>query len=219
LKKKPFNFKQTEHQVQQLVTLIAVKGKVMREKAEEIICLTLKGESSLAMYQEVVVKGCDLFSANLDKDNEIKVTRLDSNSKATLPVKHGGLTSAHNIHYYPNWAHFQDPSKYCTNKVRMTSKTNFEFSIKRKTTVNQIQDLEKENVHFASPDVLFVTAQLLLNTNKYLYIGDPIGQLVKHFWTTKSRFIDAIKVTQKGGGFVACLEDIAFDRVVLEAPF
>jgi hypothetical protein len=196
-----------------------VKGKLVREKAEELICLTLKGETSLAMYQEVAIKGCDLFSANLDNRRRIKVTRLDYNSKTSLTVTRGGFTEAPDSHYYPDWARHQDPSMYCTNKVRMTSKTNFSFSIKRKTTVTQISDMEKEDVRFASPDVRFVTAQLLLNTNKYLYVGDPIGQLAQHFQTTKNRFREAIVVTKKGDGFIASLNGLVFDRVILDEPF
>jgi hypothetical protein len=86
----------------------------------------------------------------------------------------------------------------------MTFTTNFAFSITHKTTLNQIRDLEKEEIHLDAGDIGFMAAQVLLNLNKYLYIGDPIGELSKYFWVTKSRFTQAIEVRKKAMATMPC---------------
>jgi hypothetical protein len=61
LKKPPYNFTRPD-QVKQLVTSISVKGNLVPEVAEEVVCLGLKGDVSLALYREVTIKGGNLFS-------------------------------------------------------------------------------------------------------------------------------------------------------------
>jgi hypothetical protein len=218
LKKHPFNFKQSD-QVRQLVTSIAVKGRMVRQKAEESICLTLKSDTSLEMYQECMVKKCDLFSSVVDNERRLSVSRLDYESRKQVPVQRGHFTDSKHSHYYPDWAKFRDPSRYCSNNVRMTSKSNFLFNVKPKTTITQISDLEKEKVHFASNDVDFNAVQVLLNSNKYLFLEDPIDELSRYLRISRSSFIECIDVRKKGSGFLPFLDVAAFDDVRLDSRF
>jgi hypothetical protein len=155
LKKKSFNFKATD-QVRQLITSISVKGRMVREKAEEVLCLILKSNASLGMYHKLAVKGCNLFSCELDSQQKPYIRHLNYMSKMQLPlVQRAGFTDSLDSHYYPPWDKFCDLLKYSFNYARMTLKLNIIFNIKPKTTVTQIQDLEKEKVHFAADDVEF----------------------------------------------------------------
>ena len=218
LKQCPFNFKQAE-QVKQLVTSISVKGHMVRQKAEEAICLTLKSNKSLEMYAETSVKHCDLFSSAVDREHRLSVSRLDFETKRHGPVERGGFTVSPGSHYYPKWAKYKDPSKYCTNNVRMTSRTNFIFNVKPKVTATQIRDLENERVHSAKVDTDFSFIQILLNSNKFLFLEDPIDELSRYLRVSKQRFIQSIEVRSKGDGFVPFLDMDAFNAVRLDSVF
>ena len=76
LKQRPYLFQRSD-QVRQLVTSISVKAGLVREVAEEVVCLTLKSDKSLGMFQEVSIKECDLFSATFDHLHRIQIQRLD----------------------------------------------------------------------------------------------------------------------------------------------
>ena len=153
LKKQPFNFDRAD-QVSQLVTSILVKANIVREVAEEVVCLTLKGPASLAMYEEVSIKYCDLFSAQYDQNHQqIRVNRLDYNSRRQVVATRNVFTDSTASHYYPEWAQHRDVSKYCWNHIRMSSKTNFEFSLAPKLGKTQLAALERETMHFESPGV------------------------------------------------------------------
>ena len=89
----------------------------MHEVAKEVICLTFKGETSLAMYQEVSIKGCDLFSAEYDCYQNVKINQLDYHSHHRHSATRDGFTESKSSHYYPKWAEFMDVSKYCSNHV------------------------------------------------------------------------------------------------------
>jgi hypothetical protein len=122
-------------------------------------------------------------------------------------------------HYYPKWAEYQDVSKYCFNHVQMTSKSNFKFSVVRKTTPAQILAMEKESNHFEAPTVDFSEVQVLLNSNKYLHIADPIGELARYLQVSKKELIDNIDVRAKSNGFVAILDPASFKQVKLDVGF
>ena len=154
LRKHPFLFERTD-QVRQLVTSISVKAELVREVAEEVVCLTLKSDTSLSLYQDVSVKGCDLFSAVFDVGGGIQINRLDNKSKSEVKAKRGGFSGTSCCDYYPKWARLRDVSVYSSNHVRMTSKSNFQFSIVHKTTPAQIRLMEKETVHFSATTVSF----------------------------------------------------------------
>ena len=218
IEKTPFNFKQSD-QVRKLVTSIAVKGQMVQQKAEETICLTLKSDTSLGMYAETSVKECDLFSSVVDREQRLSVRRLDFETQKHVAVKRGGFTASHDSHYYPPWAKHRDPSKYCTNQVRMTSKTNFLFNVKPKVTSTQIRDLEEEIVHLADHDIDFSLVQVLLNSNKYLFLEDPIDELSLYFRVSKQKFIQSIEVKHKGDGFIPFLSMEAFEAVRLDSKF
>jgi hypothetical protein len=218
LKRTPFNFKHSD-QVRQLVTSIAVKGQMVRQKAEEAICLTLKSDTSLGMYAETSVKECDLFSSTVDRDQRLSVRRLDYGTREQVPVERGGFTASQDSHYYPSWAKYRDPSKYCSNNVRMTSRANFIFNVKPKVTATQIRDLEEESVHSAVHDIDFGVVQVLLNSNKYLFLEDPIDELARYFRVSKQKFIQSIEVRHKGDGFIPFLETEAFAAVRLDSAF
>jgi hypothetical protein len=218
LKKTPFNFKQSD-QVRQLVTSIAVKGQMVRQKAEEAICLTLKTDASLGMFEETSVKFCDLFSSVVDTEQRLSVRRLDYETRKQVPVERGGFTVSQASHYFPPWAEYRDPSKYCYNNVRMTSKANFSFNVKPKVTATQIRDLEEETVHSAIHDIDFSFVQVLLNSNKYLFLEDPIDELSRYFRVSKQKFIQSIQVSPKGDGFIPILGEEAFEAVRLDSKF
>ena len=184
LRKHPFLFERTD-QVRQLVTSISVKAQSVREVAKEVVCLTLKSDTSLSLYQDVLVKGCDLFSAVLDVGGGITIKRLDNKSKCKVKAKRGGFSGTSCCDYYPQWARLRDVSVYCSNHVRMTSKSNFQFSIVHKTTPAHICLMKKETVHFAVTTVSYSETQVLLNSNKYVHIADPIGEMASYFHVSK----------------------------------
>jgi hypothetical protein len=218
LKKHPFLFQRGD-QVKQLVTSIAVKQNLVREVAEELVCLTLKSEASLSTYQEVSIKGCDLFSAVLDKDKRIRIRRLDNKTKRQLPAQRGGFSTSADCHYYPKWAQFQDASEYSYNHAQMTSKSNFKFSVIPKTSPTQIRTMEKESNHFAEVEVDFAEVQVLLNSNKYLHIGDPIGKLARYLHVSKKDLIQSINVGPRANGFIATIDIAKLKEVKLDIGF
>jgi hypothetical protein len=87
----------------------------------------------------------------------------------------------------------------------MTLKSNFIFNTKPKTSTTQICDLEKEKVHFPSDDADFSATQVLLNSNRYIFLADPIGELARYFQVSKDQFIQAIQVEEIGGDYIALL--------------
>jgi hypothetical protein len=218
LRQRPYLFERPD-QVRQLVTSISVKAGLVREVAEELVCLTLKSDKSLGMYQEVNIKFCDLFEATLDHEQRICIRLLDYHSKRKMPARQGGFTMSETCHYYPRWAKHRDVSKYSANYARMASKSNFKFSIGEKTTSTQIRAMEKESVHFDSASVDFSTAQILLNSNKYLHVSDPVGELAKYLRWSKSEMIELITIRSKGKGYIATLDDSAFTNVRLDVEF
>jgi hypothetical protein len=219
LKKQPFNFDRAD-QVTQLVTSISVKANLVREVAEEVVCLTLKGPASLSMYEEVSIKYCDLFSASYNQSHKrIQINRLDYNSRRQVAATRNGFTDSKSSHYYPEWARYRDVSKYCWNHIRMSSKSNFKFSIAQKSGKTQLAALERESVHFESTSVDFKAVQVLLNSNKYLHISDPVGELSKYLGVTKEIVVSAITMREKGRGFLASLDTSALSRVKLDVQF
>ena len=88
----------------------------------------------------------------------------------------------------------------------MSSKSNFKFSIAQKSGKAQLLALEKESVHFESPTVDFNAVQVLLNSNKYLHISDPVGKLSKYLGVEKEVVVKAVTVRSKGDGFLASLD-------------
>jgi hypothetical protein len=218
LRQRPYLFERPD-QVRQLVTSISVKAGLVREVAEEVVCLTLKSDKSLGMYQEVSIKDCDLFSATFDHEQRILISRLDYRSKRSMPARRGGFTTSDTSQYYPSWAKHRDVSKYSTNNVRMASKSNFKFSIMEKTTPTQIRSMEKEVVHFDSVSVDYSKTQVLLNSNKYLLVTDPVGELAKYLRWTKPEMIKLIRQRSNGDGYIAELDESTFSKVRLDVGF
>ena len=101
----------------------------------------------------------------------------------------------------------------------MTSKSNFTFNVKPKTTITQVRDLEKETVHFAANNVDFESVQVLLNSNKYLFLEDPIDELSRYLRISRDSFIGFIEVRKKGSGFIPYLDIAAFEAVRLDSQF
>jgi hypothetical protein len=62
-------------------------------------------------------KGMQFFSAVVDDQQRPNVRRLDYQSKQQLSVKRDGFKESPDSHYFPPWAKFWDPSKYCLNYV------------------------------------------------------------------------------------------------------
>jgi len=217
LKKTPYGFVRPD-QVKQLVTSISVKGNLVPEVAEEVVCLGLKGENSLSLYQEVNIKYCDLFSAVYNQDRRIGILRLDYATKQQVPATTGGFSQQRTSGYYPDWARLQDVSKYCKNHVRMSSESNLKFNIDR-TTPSQIKALERETVHFECPDVDFSAVQGLLHSSKYLFLSDPIGELAKYLQLSRHELIDNIEVLPKGEGYLPFLRSPAYNSVKVDVRF
>jgi hypothetical protein len=192
LRKAPYSFSRPD-QVKQLVTSLSVKMNVLPEVAEEVVCLGLKGDLSLSLYKEVSIKGCDLFSAVYNKERLIEIRRLDNNSKRDMVASRGGFSELATSGYYPDWAKFKDVTKYCLNHVRMSSETNFTFSTDR-STPSQIKVLEKEVVHFESPEVNFEAVQGLLHSSKYLHMSDPVSNLADYLQVSREFLISKIKI-------------------------
>jgi hypothetical protein len=164
-----------------------VKANLVPKVAEEIICLGLKGKMSLSLYQEVTVKGCDLFSAMYNQERGVDIRRLDSQMLATR----GGFSHLSTSGYFPEWARHKDVSKYCLNHVRMLSEANFWFSIE-KFSMSQLKALEKEPLHFESLEANFSSVQGLLHSNKYLHLNDPFGELAKYLQVTHHKLVGSI---------------------------
>jgi hypothetical protein len=127
--------------VKQLVTSISVKGNLVPEVVEEMVCLGLKDETSLSLLKEVSIKGCDLFSAVYSTDRQVEICQLDNQSKQQVVATTGGFFQLHTSVYFPDWARLQDISKYCQNLERMPSESNLKFNTDR-TTPSQIKILE-----------------------------------------------------------------------------
>ena len=101
----------------------------------------------------------------------------------------------------------------------MTSKANFTFNVKPKLTTTQLRDLEEETVHSAAQDVEFGVVQILLNSNKYLFLEDPVDELSRYFRVSKQKFIQSIEVRSKGDGFIPFLGRDAFEAIRLDSKF
>jgi hypothetical protein len=130
-----------------------------------------------------------------------------------------GFTDSTASHYYPEWAQHRDVSKHCWNYIRMSSKSNFKFSLTQKSGKTQLAALERETVHFESPGVDFKAVQVLLNSNKYVHISDPVGELAKYLRVTKDTVVGAIRVKDRGKGFLATLDTSALSQVKLDIKF
>ena len=101
----------------------------------------------------------------------------------------------------------------------MSSKSNFRFSIVEKSSKVQITALENETVHFELPGVEFDRVQVLLNSNKYLHVSDPVNELATYLGVSKEEMIAAIRVEVKSEGFMVYLEESAFSQVKLDVQF
>jgi hypothetical protein len=120
--------------------------------------------------------------------------------------------------YFPDWAKHKDVSKYCSNIVCMSLETNLNFSIDR-LTPSQIKALEKEIVHFESPDVDFSAVQGLLHSSKYLHLADSVCELSKYLHISREHLLSRIKLRTKGNGHLPYLDSSAFKNIKVDSRF
>jgi hypothetical protein len=59
-------------------------------------------EESL-LYQEVFIKGCNLFYAVYDEELRIKIRLLDNHSKHEVPATRGSFSQTPTCGYFPDW--------------------------------------------------------------------------------------------------------------------
>jgi hypothetical protein len=79
--------------------------------------------------------------------------------------------------------------------------------------------MEKEVVHFDSVSVDYSKTQVLLNSNKYLLVTDPVGELAKYLRWTKPEMIKLIRQRSNGDGYIAELDESTFSKVRLDVGF
>jgi hypothetical protein len=112
-------------------------------KVDEVICKTLKGTSSDAMFHDIVIAGQELYcTQNAGANLSIMCRRPQSCGVETI-VETGGFASKPEAHYIPSWTDMCDVTEYSSLDIYMSSQTNYEFNITSKLE----KKIEKEPFH------------------------------------------------------------------------
>jgi hypothetical protein len=139
-------------------------------KVDEVICKTLKGTSSDAMFHDIVIAGQELYyTKNSGTNLSIMCPRTQSQGAETR-VETGGFASKPEAHYIPWWTEMCDVTDYSSLEIYMLSQTNYEFNITSKSE----KKIEKEPFHSILLSFDIHQVQVLLNNNLYLALREPI---------------------------------------------
>jgi hypothetical protein len=69
---------------------------------DEVMCKTLKPHSSDTRFNDVVIKGCDLYFPS-NKASNLRMMRVRAETGTTENMVTRGFESAPHAHYIPKW--------------------------------------------------------------------------------------------------------------------
>jgi hypothetical protein len=100
------------------------KGQMNGPKVlDEVICKTLRGPSSDAMFHDIVISGQDVFYTTNCGAN-ISVMCWRSLTRGEERVETRGFSSEPQPHYIPLWMEMCDATEYSSLQVYMSSQIN-----------------------------------------------------------------------------------------------
>jgi hypothetical protein len=167
------SFFQRPDQIRQLAHCLAARGdrngRMNGAKVDEVMCKTLKPHSSDTRFNDVVIKGCDLYFPSNEESN-LRMMRVRAETGTTEHVVTRGFESAPYAHYIPKWSEQNDPYEYSGLEVYMASEKNYEFNVKKQSEAKLVK------VHILSLESRFEygDVQTLLNKNHFLAMKEPI---------------------------------------------
>jgi hypothetical protein len=218
LKQPPFFFTSPD-QVMQLVHRLSVlgdkNGPMNGPKVDEVLCKTLRGTSSDAMFHDIVIRDQDLFyttnsGANLSVMCRRSLTREEDR------VETGGFTSEPQKHYQPKWSEMGDATEYSSLEVFMSSHMNYVFNI----TCKPEKKIEKEPFHSNLPSFDIHQIQVLLNKNLYFALKEPYVFVADYLSVDPEQLRKAISVNQTtNGGYIATVSQALTDSLDFQVPY
>jgi hypothetical protein len=116
-------------------------------KVDEVICKTLKGTSSDAMFHDIVIAGQELYYTKNSGRNLSIMCHRTQRQGAEARVKTCGFASKPEAHYILLWTEMCDVTEYSSLQIYMSSKTNYDFNI----TTKLEKKIEKEPFHSILP--------------------------------------------------------------------
>jgi hypothetical protein len=106
LSEAPFFF-QKPNQIRQLAHCLAARGdqngRINGAKVDEVMCKTLKPHSSDTRFNDVVIKGCNLYFPSNEGTN-LRMMRVRAETGTTENVVTGGFETAPHAHHIPKWS-------------------------------------------------------------------------------------------------------------------
>jgi hypothetical protein len=137
----PFFFQKSD-QIRQLAHCLAARGdrngRMYGTKVNEVMCKTLKPHPSDTRFNDVVIKGCDLYFPSNEGSN-LQMMRVRAEAGTTKHGVTGGFESAPYAHYIPKWSEQNDPYEYSGLEVYMASKKNYEFNVKKQSEAKLVK--------------------------------------------------------------------------------
>jgi hypothetical protein len=160
-------FFQRPDQIRQLAHFLAArgdrKGRMNGAQVDKVMCKTLKPHLSDSQFNDVVIKGCDLYFSS-KKGSNLRMMRVRAETGTTENVVTGGFESAPHANYIPKWSEQNDPYEYSgLIEVYMASKNKHEFNVKKQSEAKLVK------VHILSLESQFEygDVQTLLNKNHF----------------------------------------------------
>jgi hypothetical protein len=154
--------------VHQLSVLGDKNGLMNGPKVDEVLCKTVRGTSSDAMFHDTVIRDQDLFYTT-NSGAKLSVTCRRSLTREEDRVDTGGFTSDPQTHYIPKWSEMCDAIEYSSLEAYMSSHMNYVFNITSKPE----KKIDKEPFHSNLPSFDIHQIQLLLNKNLYFALKEP----------------------------------------------
>jgi hypothetical protein len=220
LKQSPFFFTSPD-QVMQLAHCLSSlgdqNGPMNGPKVDEVICKTLKGPSSEAMFHDIVIAGQDLYYTSNSGAN-LSIMCRRSQTTEVERVKTGGFASEpqHIPHYRPSWTEMCDATEYSSLHCFMSSETNYMFNIASKSE----KKIEMELCHAPHHTFDIHNVQLLLNKNLYFALKEPTVFVADYLGVDPDQLLQAILVTKTDdGGWIATVRQHLMNGLDLQIPY
>ncbi len=219
LKQYPFLFTNSD-QVMQLAHCLSSlgdqNGPMNGPKVDEVICKTLKGPSSDAMFHDIVIAGQELYYTKNAGSNLSIMCRRPRSPGVETRVETGGFASKPEAHYIPCWTEMCDVTEYSTLDIYMSSQTNYEFNLSSKSE----KKIEKEPFHSILPSFDIHQIQVLLNKNLYFAFTEPYVFVSDYLGVDSQQLVQAITAKKtRDGGWIATVSQRLMESLNLQVPY
>jgi hypothetical protein len=190
-------------------------GRMNGAKVDEVMCKTLKPHSSDTRFNDVVIKGYNLYFPSNEGSN-LRMMPVRAETGTTEHVVTRWFESAPHAHYIPKWSEQNDPYEYSGLEVYMASKKNYEFNVKKQSEAKLVKlGILSMESWFEYGDV-----QTLLNKNHFLAMKEPILFVADYLGIEPPQLVKAMSTFElTSGGWLATVNETLMNTLSIEKGF